>query len=192
MIIHVLPLGAFLANYAVAIASYRGSKHRLRPIDSSGGDERINLDGFVTFTGDQDRASRAYTQVFRTGVVEAVSVLYTDEGRMNLPSVAYEEDVMEVLRSYYSFAEEFDIDPPYYLFLSFVGVRGCNFVVGRRWMSEEAVVLRQETLILPEIVIESRDDPSHQVLRPTFDMVWNAFGFAASSNYDDQGNWVGR
>ena len=192
MIIHVLPLGAFLANYAVAIASYPGSKHRQRPIGSSGWNERINLDGIVTFTGDEERASRAYTQMFRTGVVEAVSVLYMDEGRMNLPSVAYEEDVMEVLGSYYSFAEEFDIDPPYYLFLSFVGVRGCNFGVGRTWMSEEAVVLRQETLILPEIVVESRDDSPHQVLRPTFDMVWNAFGFAASSNYDDQGNWVGR
>ena len=112
---------------------------------------------------------------------------------MNLPSVAYEEDMMEVLRSYYSFAEAFEIDPPYYLFLSFVGVRGCSFGVGRgRWMSDEAVVMRQETLILPEVVIQSREDPPHQVLRPAFDMVWNAFGFAASSNYDDQGKWVGR
>ena len=36
-----------------------------------------------------------------------------------------------------------------------------------------------------------RDAPVHEVLRPAFDMVWNAFGFIGSRNYDAEGNWAG-
>ena len=193
MVMHVLPLGAFLANATIDIASYEGSTHRLRPMGASGWDSRINLDGLLTFTGGGQKTSRAYTQVFRTGVVESVCVLSTYEGRMNLPSVAYEEDVIQVLTNYFAFVDEFEIDPPYYVFLSFVGVRGCRFGVGREyWTSDDAQVLRQETMILPEVVIQNRDDQPHEVLRPVFDTVWNAFGFRRSDNYDEQGNWIGR
>ncbi len=193
MIVHILPLGAFSTSHTVGLASYQGSNHRLGLLGSSGSNSRINLDGVVEFIGDEGGYSWTYTQVFRTGVVEAVNVLLTHEGRMNLPSEAYEKDVMKFLSGYYSFATEFEIDPPYYFFLSLVGVRGCKFGVGtRRWGSDEAVLIREETVMLPDVVIESRTDPPHQVLRPAFDMVWNAFGFAESSNYNDQGEWVGQ
>ena len=47
-------------------------------------------------------------------------------------------------------------------------------------------------LILPEIVIQDRGELPKQVLRPVFDVVWNALGFVRSFNYDKENNRVGR
>ena len=50
--------------------------------------------------------------------------------------------------------------------------------------------LREDTLVLPEVVLENSEfEPAH-VMRPLFDMVWNAFGLQQSVNYDEAGNWV--
>ena len=52
--------------------------------------------------------------------------------------------------------------------------------------------LQQDTLILPTVVIQARGQKTEQVLRPVFDMVWNAFGFVRSFNYDNENNRVVR
>lgn len=193
MVVHVLPLGAFTATTAIDIAAYEASTNRLSPMGASGWNSRINLDGLVMFTGDNERSSRAYTQIFRTGAVESVAVLTTHEDHMLLPSMAYEQEVMSFLARYLKLTAEFEIEPPYYAFLSFVGVRGCRFGVRRGMLwPEDVLPLHEDMLILQEVVIQDRDDQPHQVLRPIFDMVWNAFGLIRSFNYDEQGNWVRR
>ena len=53
-------------------------------------------------------------------------------------------------------------------------------------------MLREEILVVPGVVIEDRDVEPAWVLRPAFDRVWNAFGFARSFNYDDEGEWKER
>ncbi len=52
--------------------------------------------------------------------------------------------------------------------------------------------LNEDMLILPKVVIQDRGDKPEQVLRPVFEMVWNAFGFVRSFNYDNEENRVGR
>ncbi len=52
--------------------------------------------------------------------------------------------------------------------------------------------IREENLILPEKVVESLDESPGKILKPLFDLVWNACGYAKSKNFDDQGNWIGR
>ena len=190
MVAHLLPLAAFLTNTAIDIVADEKPTNRLRPMGASGWNNRINLDGLITFTGAHGQESRAYVQMFRTGVVESVSVLSRFNGHMNLPSAAYEQNLIDTLTSYLAFTTHFEIEPPFYMFLSFLGVRGCRFGVGRNaGMFEHPAVLREQMLILPEVVVQNREDPPVQVLRPVFDMVWNAFGFIRSLNYDDQGNW---
>ena len=191
MVVHVFPLGAFMATTAIDIAAHEAITLHLLPMGDSGWSSRVNLDGLVTFTEDHERLSRAYSQIFRTGAVESVAVLVTHDDHMPLLSIAYEQDVMSFLRRYLSLTAEFDIEPPYYVFLSFVGVQGCRFGVRTgMFRPGDVLPLRENMLILPEVVIDDRDAQPHRVLRPVFDMVWNAFGLIRSFNYDDQGNWV--
>ena len=49
----------------------------------------------------------------------------------------------------------------------------------------------QENLILPEVVVEDPTMPASEILKPLFDLVWNACGYPESQNFDTQGNWIG-
>ncbi len=44
---------------------------------------------------------------------------------------------------------------------------------------------------LPEAISSDYDNemPVDRFLRPVFDALWNAFGFARCLNYDDTGTW---
>lgn len=48
----------------------------------------------------------------------------------------------------------------------------------------------QAQLLLPEVLIEDVDQPLEQILKPAFDMVWQAAGIAGSPYYDTKGNRV--
>ena len=121
MVIHFLPLSAFAETKEIDIARYSAGT-LLRPIQSSGYNQRINLDGVVTFCKYDERNSYAYTQTFRSGGVEAVCAL-SDNGHMILPSIDTNRDTIGVLKEYFEFAEKYEIGPPIFGFLSFVGVK---------------------------------------------------------------------
>ena len=61
-----------------------------------------------------------------------------------------------------------------------------RLTLGRR---NEDRIAREDTLMLPEIVIDERDVAAGNVLKPLFDSVWNTFGFRESYNYNSEGNW---
>jgi hypothetical protein len=48
--------------------------------------------------------------------------------------------------------------------------------------------IKEEHLILPESVVENFNAPLSKVLKPMFDLIWNACGFLKSKNFDDEGN----
>lgn len=49
-----------------------------------------------------------------------------------------------------------------------------------------------ETVILPETTVESFTTPAQEILKPMFDLVWNACGFPGSANFDAEGVWINR
>ena len=192
MVVHAIPLGSFMSPTTVDITPAETSTRQFPPMGASAWNGRFNLDGYVNYAGGHESSLRAYTQFFRTGVVESVSVLSTHEDRPFLPRVAYEVNVIKFLSQFFKFAGGFKIEPPYSMFLSFVGVRGCMFSAQPRNLPpHERQPLREDMLILPDIVIQDCDEKPDQLLRPIFDMVWNAFDFIRSFNYDEQNNWVG-
>jgi hypothetical protein len=52
--------------------------------------------------------------------------------------------------------------------------------------------INTETLVLPEAVVEDFSTSPDKILKPLFDLVWNACGYPASKNFDKQGTWVHR
>ena len=195
MLLHILPLSAFSKPIAVNMRVLEARTNRIGPMGNSGWNHRVNVDGFLTFSAWRPEASRAYTQIFRTGVVESVSVLSTQDGRVLLPSTEYEEDIIKMLTEYLQVAANLEVQPPYFVFLSFACVKGARLGLpsNRRWWRDEQThTVPEDTLMLPEVVIDEHDVPVEKLLRPLFDTVWNAFGFIRSFNYDEQGDRVGR
>ena len=193
MVLHILPLASFSAITAIDMTALEAHGYKILPMGSTGGrNHRVNLDGVVTFTTYQKQGPvYGYTQVFRTGAIESVDILETTENdQVLLESTAYEKDVIDILRQYLNVAPELDLEPPFYVFLTFVDVKRCVLVSSGR-SPLRVLEWLDDTLVLPEVVIEDRADQLEKVLKPLFDTVWNAFGFNRSSNYDAEGNWVG-
>lgn len=53
-------------------------------------------------------------------------------------------------------------------------------------------IVEDRSTSAPEIVIEDSEIDVEKILKPWFDMVWNACVFSRSLNFDDSGKWTGR
>lgn len=193
VILHIIPLQSFSSELKVDITSTEALMRHFRPIGATGWDGRVNLDGYFTYRGGRDsEGSGGYTQIFRNGIVEAISVVTSWNDDKSIPSQWYEEKIIEASRHYFPALESFGVVPPAYVFVSLCGVTGYRFAVDPRKFFERDRVADRDSLILPEVIIESWTGDPAELLRPVFDMVWNAYGYIRSFNYDDAGQWNAR
>jgi len=83
------------------------------------------------------------------------------------------------------------VQPPVWCFLTIAGVKGARIPTDDHFPDENRAIDR-DTLMLPECVIDDLEVDSSVILRPMFDLVWNASGFTRSFNFDANAKWVGR
>jgi hypothetical protein len=57
---------------------------------------------------------------------------------------------------------------------------------------EAGYPIKEDALILPESIVQDFSTPVGKVLKPIFDLVWNACGLPASKNFDSEGKWIDR
>jgi hypothetical protein len=60
------------------------------------------------------------------------------------------------------------------------------------FVDDPGYAIDSETLVLPEALVEDFATPPTQILKPIFDLIWNACGFSGSENFDLDGNWIAR
>jgi hypothetical protein len=58
-----------------------------------------------------------------------------------------------------------------------------------RLLPGEQQVIDRDAALMPDVLIERLDEDIPKALRPMFNAVWNACGFARSFNYDNNGEW---
>jgi hypothetical protein len=195
IILHCIPLEAFAARTQYDVKRYARDSSVLLPIYSSrtaGWSCQINLDGVISYSvGD---AAISYTQLYRNGTIEAVvgSLLAHEyEGKQVIPSIAYEKTVFDYLPFCFQLLKDIGCNPPVVIAISLTDTRGLRMAVdamGRNIGSP----IRNNQLLLPEITLEDFSTPPGQVLKPMFDLVWNASGYPESRNFDSDGNWITR
>lgn len=191
MVLHVIPLQAMTSDYQVDISSDSRSLN-IPPLNATQWNYRINLDGRLNFQSIGNGKNYGYVQLFRNGVIETVAVQREWNHEKQIPSIGYEESIIRSLQSYFSALNDLGVSTPAYVFLSFLGVKDYTFAVNSHMFWDTPPQADRDNILLPEITIEQWSDAPELVMRPIFDMVWNAFGFARSFNYNETGKWVGR
>jgi hypothetical protein len=192
IVLHCIPVESFAGQPQYDVMRFHRSPELLPPMSTSGWNDRINLEGVVTYSG--GKPSFSYTHAYRIGVIEAVHAYRLDPrpaARMFIPSVEYEERVLGYLPTCFKVLRLMGCNVPIIVALTLTNVRGLRMAVGRE-ESEGGVAIDRETLILPETSVEDWDTPPGKILKPMFDLVWNACGYPASRNFDSEGNWVKR
>jgi hypothetical protein len=193
LVLHIVPLQSFTSEVKVDISSANDALRNFEPMGkASGWNSGLNLDGRFTYQVGKDmESSGGYTLVFRNGVIEAVSVIPIRNGEKSIPSTWYEKSTISAAQNYFSALASMGITTPAYVFLSFSGVTGYRLAVDRTRLFEEKQQVDRDSLVLPEVMIENWTESPATALQPVFDMIWNAFGYEFSFNYNKDDQWVG-
>jgi hypothetical protein len=188
IVLHLIPFASLKSGEKIEIHKISANPGMLPPICSTGWDGRYNLDGYVTYSYIATEKADAYTQLYRNGIVEAVNgnLIRKDvQGVRRIPNVAFENKLIESLGAYLRIYRDIEIQPPVILFLTLLGVRGCTLHVDEFLHPFfRASAIDRDIVLLPEVIIEDLAAGSDQLLKPCFDAVWNACGYAGSANYD--------
>ncbi|MBI4312142.1 MAG: ATP-binding protein [Chloroflexi bacterium] len=197
LVLHIVPIRAFDSASMLSTSSLEAQMQHLPPIARAADGSRYNLDGFVTFDrGSTGSPADSYIQLFRNGCIEAVDMYLLRQrsaGQHTIPSMAFEEYLLKALRGYLVAQKSLGIEPPLFVMLSLLHVKGYEMGVdpSKFFLSEHSLPVDRENLILPEIVVDEYGVEPATLLRPAFDAVWNACGWPQSINYDKSGKWVG-
>ena len=161
-----------------------------RPLGAHGWNHKRNIDGIVTYSTKADNTCNTYCQLYRSGIVETVAVL-EEEGEYggNIPSEWYEREIIHAASTYTNNLLQSSITLPFYIFVSLINMQNFKLGVSSYTTFATSHTLGRERATFPEAVIEDMENDLYQQLRPTFDIIWNAFGYERSFNYDDEGNW---
>ena len=192
-VLHIVPLQALLTDLSLDVFAINESKI---PVMSSmhGSNSRINIDGVVRHRVITERGSGAYTQIFRSGFVEAVRVFSknVDSRKLVMPSVVYEKEIIGFLSELKRTLTEMEVASPFAILYSLLNVKGVELAVANsHWLDEGPGIFDRQQIILSDVLVENLDADIGAVLRPLFDLVWNAAGYRQSLNYDKQtGIWT--
>lgn len=196
IILHIIPIISFNPQQRYSIEAVTSNQGSLQPIYCSGWNSMYNLDGFLSYSGNAKEISHSYVQLYRNGIIEGVQGSLLDpRGKNNkfIPSVAYERELIASLQNYLALMNRIGIEVPIFAFLTLVGVKGYSMYVDpARFHFVEQQVIDRDILFLPEIIIDNYDVNTKVILKPCFDLIWNACGFSKSFNYDKEDNWVER
>lgn len=191
--LHLIPFVAFDPAQNYDIGRIASERDKMWPIDCFSSDDRYNLDGFLRYHKDHEGLSNSYVQLFKNGIIEAVNggILKDTDGNFSIPCLLYERELIKSLKQYISVLQDLIVEPPIFIFLTLIGVKGYSMSFNRDGRDEVHEIDR-DILLLPEVIIESYDFVAENVLRPCFDSIWNACGLPRSLNYDENGNWLER
>lgn len=195
IVLHLIPVESFNPEYKVDLNTISDNFAKLEPIYSSGWNHRINLEGVLSYSGGRNDKSHSYVQLYRNGIIEAVEglMLSPDDGRKYIPSIAYERELLKSLAGYLGVLKDLSISPPILIFLTFIGIKDFEMAVDRsRFWGNDYYKIDRDILQLPEVFIESYNTEPQDILRPLFDLIWNACGYTHDYNFDEQGNWIAK
>jgi hypothetical protein len=182
-VLHVVPLqpfdGAMYLQERTILAA-------LTPMAAAAGyDGRFNVDGFATYAGTREPL-RSYTQLFRTGSVEAVDtdpyyILAPERWQLFNPR-GLEAAVTGALNTYCVLLRGLGVQSPLVVMTSIVGARNYHMQGGP---SGSAVIsphaIDRDVLILPDVLIAADVSANvDEVLRPVFDALWQSVGYDRS------------
>jgi hypothetical protein len=194
VVLHCIPLASFSDQAKYDVLPFYENPTRLLPLGTTAWDRRINLDGVILFGSHQP--CHTYTQIYRTGVIEVVNgrILANEyQGHLVIPSIAYERYVFEYLPQCFRVLQEIGCTAPVVVALTLIKTRGLIMGTERlRFEYDFNYPIVQDTIVLPETVVEDLSTPVGKILKPLFDLVWNACGYPSSENFDAEGNWIGR
>lgn len=198
ILMHILPLESFEKYQQYDIEKFYYTFDDLLPIHGAtkGHNRRRNFDGILVHDNSPKYGQYSgYVQLYRNGILESVdsSILkkYQDDNQnlvASIPGQAYENHLISALERYLQALIKIGISGPIYCAITLLNVKeyiiqSQNMIIGGQ---ERGFPIDRDMVILPEFEIFdlTKWDCAKDLLRPSFDLIWNACGLHASPNYE--------
>jgi len=195
LILHCIPTESFAGQLQFDLIPFLRDHARLPTLGNQGFSRRINLDGVLAGDGEGTYVGNTYTQLYRNGLIEVVAgpvgLVFEMEGKQWIGSELYERNLPNYLRTCFRVFGEIEAGGPVAVALTLTNARGLRMAIPMAQFNSSRLIDR-DTLVLPETVVQDLAADPVKVLRPMFDLVWNACGFERTRNFDKEGNWIGR
>ncbi len=197
LILHIVPLSAFGYGQSLDVKQIYNHASTFQPLSSSG-NSRYNFEGVIVYRGGEKCSG--YTQIFRNGIIEATEAGIVNERdcRKLIVSLKFAKDIFGVLPGYLDGLKALDVPSPLAIMISLQEVHGAILGV-RDDFSYDALdslnkSFNKSELLLPEIIIEDygTEQDYQRAMRPAFDALWNAAGYASSHCFSDDDLWTGK
>jgi hypothetical protein len=201
LVLHVVPFSAFGAGVSFPLREVARSPNKFPPLaNAAARNHQMTFDGLLT-TSNADAPpapQRAYTQVMRTGIIEAVaSSVARGENRRWLSTDTIEAMVVRYSAAYMNALRKFGIEPPIAVLASLIGVKDMRLMQNLRQgaFPEDLpnVTLARDQYHFVETVFDSIPadfQAAAKALRGTLDHIANAADLSGSPNFDDNGNYT--
>ena len=138
--------------------------------------------------------SQTYTQLYRSGIIEVVHgnlLAHKYEDRVVIPSIAFEEKVFSYLPRCFGLLREVGASAPVAVALTLTQTRGLTMGLDP-FFCDSGYPIDSDSIVFPESLVEDLSMPVGRILKPIFDLLWNACGLEESLNLDSEGKWVNR
>jgi hypothetical protein len=199
LVLHVVPFSAFAVGTSFPLQEAVRQPNKFPTLfDTRALRHQITFDGLLMTSNlhAPPAPQRAYTQVLRTGAVEAAaSSLAAEEERLLLPQI--EMGIVHYARIYAASLHALGVPPPLAVLASLLNVKGMRllkvFPNDAIWATESFVTIPVNHLHFVETIFETvptDDKDAAKQLRPTLDHLANAAGLASSPNFDAPGNYT--
>jgi hypothetical protein len=204
LIMHIVPFSSFDPGALVSLADIDKQPYPFPPIGSSSVQHwQVNFDG-VLLTSNAEKSApeqRAYTQVYRSGAIEAVASTMAGGDAAkgiapSLRSIDIEGQVLLPLVKYLKGLNALGAEPPFALMVSLVGVKGVQMNVGVKahWADDDDLaVLDRDQYHFGEVILNSVPSSIQEsavLIRPFIEQLANTAGKAASTSFGSNGEYL--
>lgn len=201
LIMHVVPFSSFDPRSTISLTEIVHQQQSFAAIGSSGIVNRaINFDGLLIISNARSAGTtRAYTQVYRSGIVEAVASSITAGERpagaaARLKTIDIERHILPTLLRYLNGLQSLGVEPPFALMTSLTGIKGVQINVGRdnSFIDDDISTLDRDQFHFGEVIIDSVPNDFQQcasIVRPLFEQIANIAGQATSSSFGPNGEY---
>jgi hypothetical protein len=201
LVLHVIPFSAFDRDPALPMAQLERDYNAFHPIGSGGSQAmKINFDGFLTMSNG-DRAAnveRAYVQLFRGGIVEAIDGLYVRaSGEPLIPAVEVDRIVLGNAMRLMQDLETIGIVPPYAVLVSLLTAERARFNFARpgdgAWYDRMGSYIDRPQYAFGEVIFDAvpaNIQTCAQTMRPLLNQLAQSGGMAESVSFRNDGAFI--
>ena len=197
VVLHITPLSAFATNEEVdtelLVHLYNNNEYNsiFAPFKRNSSNVEITIEGLLTLPHSNQAERHAYTHFYRNGIVEALGTIGKPTNRKLLSALSYEGYLLK--QDYIKIIYKLGFTPPLYIGVSLINIEGYQLELQPHTRNMFSVgqispkTFNKNFLLLPEVILDSFENNSEVLFKPTFDRICNAFGLLKCAHYDKDG-----